>query len=161
MLSANRRSRGTTLIDPRREEDPGSTSVSAHSAPPGLLRRAAARAVWALHVGVAGFLLVGWMLPWPAAWWIYPGLAPIVQIGWLVFDDYCWLSIIEARLLREPLVKSRPEGGEEARVFVGELVEKVFGLAISNRCSNWISYGVLWGGFAVAAFRLFVRGQAS
>ena len=130
--------------------------VSGSGSEPGVVRRMAARGVWALHAGVAGFLVVGWMLPWAAAWWIYLLLAPIVQIGWIVFDDYCWLSIVEAKLLREPLVKTRSDGSEEARVFVGELIEKLSGVAISNRCSNWISYSILWVGFCVAAIRAFL-----
>jgi hypothetical protein len=146
---------GEKVVDPTdvpvRPQGPGSG--------PGAVRRMAARGVWALHVGVAGFLLVGWMLPWAAAWWIYLLLAPIVQVGWIVFDDYCWLSIVEAKLLREPLVKTRSDGSEEARVFVGELIEKLSGVAISNRCSNWISYSILWVGFCVAAIRAFLRAE--
>lgn len=128
--------------------------VSSEAAPPGALRRVAARIVWASHVAVVAFILAGWALPFDATALAYAVLAPIVQVGWLVFDYYCWLSIIEARLLRQPLVKPTDDGGEEKRTFVSELVEKLFGVEITNRTSNWISYAVLWGGFAVSVARL-------
>ena len=124
------------------------------AAPPiGGLRRIAARFVWGLHVAVIAFLLAGWALPWPAAWWTYAIGAPFVQVGWILFDDYCWLSILEARLRREPLVKETEEG-QEQRAFVAELLESILGRPVPKRLSNAISYGVLWGGFAIACARL-------
>ena len=72
--------------------------VDGTDAPPpvGGLRLLGARLVWTLHIAVIAFLLGGWALPWPAAWWVYAIGAPFIQVGWIVFDDYCWLSIIEA-----------------------------------------------------------------
>ena len=49
--------------------------------PVGGLRLGAARAIWALHVGVIAFLLAGWALPWSSAWWVYAIGAPFIQIG--------------------------------------------------------------------------------
>ena len=121
----------------------------------GLSRRIAAGLTWAFHVVVVVFLLGGWALPWPAAWWTYALGAPVVQLGWIVFSDYCWLSIVEAKLRGETLVRETEAGDEEARVFVGELIEMVFKRSVSRRVSNLISYGVLWGGFAAAVFRIY------
>ncbi|MBB85208.1 MAG: hypothetical protein CL931_15480 [Deltaproteobacteria bacterium] len=130
------------------------SSAGGAAAPPiGGLRRIAARFVWGLHVAVIAFLLVGWALPWPAAWWTYAIGAPFVQVGWILFDDYCWLSILEARLRREPLVKETEEG-QEQRAFVAEFLESILGRPVPKRLSNAISYGVLWGGFAIACARL-------
>ena len=82
----------------------------------GLGRRLAAQTTWAFHVAVVGYILLGWALPWPAAWWVYAVGAPFVQLGWIVFNDYCWLSIIEAKLRGEELVVVQPGGEEEGRV---------------------------------------------
>lgn len=117
--------------------------------PIGPLRRVAATATWALHIA-----LVGWALPWPAAWWTYMLAAPFIQLGWLVFDDYCGLSIVEARLRRQPLVRTLADGEEESRLFVAELIESIIRRPVPRPISNAISYSVLWGGFAACCGRL-------
>lgn len=118
-------------------------------------RLVAARLTWALHILVVIFLLTGWAWPWPAAWWVYAASAPLIQLGWIVFDDYCWLSIIEAKLRGESLVVPNAAGEEESRVFVGELLESILKRPVENRVSNAISYGVLWVGFVIACARLY------
>ena len=121
----------------------------------GLGRRLAAQTTWAFHVAVVGYILFGWALPWSAAWWVYALGAPFVQLGWIVFNDYCWLSIIEAKLRGEELVVLQPGGEEEARVFVAELIETLFKIKITKRTSNAISYTVLWSGFCAACWRIY------
>ena len=139
------------MSSPMREELPrGSGPISI-----GLGRRLAAQATWAFHVAVVGYILFGWALPWSAAWWGYAVGAPFVQLGWIVFNDYCWLSIIEAKLRGEELVVVQPGGEEEARVFVAELIETVFKIKITKRTSNAISYTVLWSGFCAACWRIY------
>ena len=139
------------MSSPMREELPsGAVPISI-----GLGRRLAAQTTWAFHVAVVGYILLGWALPWPAAWWVYFVGAPFVQLGWIVFNDYCWLSIIEAKLRGEELVVVQPGGEEEARVFVAELIEKLFEIQITKRTSNAISYTVLWSGFLVACWRIY------
>lgn len=120
----------------------------------GGVRLGAARLVWAIHVAVIAFLLSGWALPWSGAWWIYVIGAPFIQVGWIFFDDYCWLSILEAKLRRESLVKETLDGAEQ-RAFVAELLESILGRPVPKSISNGISYGVLWGGFVIACARLF------
>ena len=139
------------MSSPMEEELPtGASPVSI-----GLGRRLAAQTTWAFHVAVVGYILLGWALPWPIAWWVYAIGAPIVQLGWVVFNDYCWLSIIEAKLRGEELVVVQPDGEEETRVFVAELIEKLFKIQITKRTSNAISYSVLWGGFFVSCCRIY------
>ena len=122
--------------------------------PVGGWRLGAARAVWALHVGVIAFLLAGWALPWSSAWWVYAIGAPFIQIGWIAFDDYCWLSILEAKLRREPLVKETNEGIVH-RSFVSELIESITGREAPPWVASAVSYFVLWGGFVIACTRLW------
>lgn len=121
--------------------------------PVGGLRLGAARAIWALHVGVVAFLLAGWALPWSSAWWVYAIGAPFIQIGWIAFDDYCWLSILEAKLRREPLVKETIDGTVQ-RSFVSELIESITGREAPSWVASSVSYFVLWGGFVIACVRL-------
>lgn len=122
--------------------------------PVGGLRLGAARAIWALHVGVIAFLLAGWALPWSSAWWVYAIGAPFIQIGWIVFDDYCWLSILEAKLRREPLVRETNDGAVQ-RSFVAELIESIIGREAPSWVASAVSYFVLWGGFVIACARLW------
>ena len=77
---------------------------------------------------------------------------------WIVFDDYCWLSLIEAKLRGEPLVEAKADGEEEQRVFVGELLESILKRPVPRWVSNAISYAVLWTGFGIACYRLYVDG---
>lgn len=128
--------------------------TSAPSGEVGGLRLWSARATWLLHVGVVGFLLTGWAWPWPLAWSIYAIAAPFIQIGWVVFDDHCWLSIIEAKLRGVPLVVETVEG-DEARSFVGELLESILKRPVPRWLPNALSYGVLWGGFVICCWRLY------
>lgn len=133
------------------ESNPSVGTVAA--TPVGGLRLGAARAIWALHVGVVAFLLAGWALPWSTAWWVYAIGAPFIQIGWIAFDDYCWLSILEAKLRREPLVKETVDGTVQ-RSFVSELIESITGREAPSWIASAISYVVLWGGFVIACARL-------
>ena len=134
-----------------RDEVVRAVSAPAISGP----RLALARLLWLAHIAVLLFLLVGWALPWPSAWWGYAIGAPIVYVGWLVFDDHCWLSILEARLRGEPITIERADAeGPERRSFVGETIHWATGWQPSHRTANRIAYGVLWTGFLLAAWRL-------
>jgi len=135
--------------------DPETTEESV-----GGVRRAVAQAVWFLHVAVMFFLLTGWAWPTPIAWWVYALGAPLIQLGWIVFNDYCWLSILEAKLRGESLMKKSAEGDEEQRVFLAEFLESILKRPVPNSVTNWISYAVLWGGFGAACFRIYHGSQA-
>ena len=138
------------MAGPVSEQRPGAVDTRVS-----LPRRLAASTTWAIHMAVVAFLLTGWALPWPLAWWTYAVAAPFIQLGWIVFDDYCWLSIVEAKLRGESLVVRNDDGEEESRAFVGELIESITRIPVSRRVSNWISYSVLWGGFTASCIRLW------
>ena len=128
------------MSSPMREELPrGSGPISI-----GLGRRLAAQATWAFHVAVVGYILFGWALPWSAAWWVYAVGAPFVQLGWIVFNDYCWLSIIEAKLRGDllDLFKDLPaigdfNTGKHWQLWMGLFIVALIVLAPRARASIW------------------------
>lgn len=130
-----------------------SASGRCHWAP----RRIAADVVWAIHIAVMTFLVVGWAAPWRVVWWTYVILAPSVLVGWWIFADMCWLSIIESKLRGDPLFVREIESGiEQSRSFVAETLSGLLRRPISRRFAKRLSYGVIVGGFLVAGMRLVV-----
>lgn len=120
------------------------------------MRLAAARLVWALHLGVTLFVLTGWLLPWSWALWTAVILYPVVQLNWLVFGNRCALTVVEERLRRG--TGTDDDDGAELHFVVG-LLTRLLGRPVPRFYGDLVSYGVLWGGFTVASARLLARSQ--
>lgn len=112
-----------------------------------------ARGVWLVHVVIVAFIVLGWLLPWPAALWTVALGVPALQLTWRAFGDRCPLTVLEERL-REPVPEPRPEDGEGPRNFVADLLSGVLGRPVSHRITNRLVHGVTWFAFSVAVFRL-------
>ncbi len=121
-------------------------------------RHALARLIWALHVAIVAFFLVGWALPWRWALWTVAVGAVVLQVGWWLCNDVCWLTLLEERLKGAP--EAPPPGtreeAEAAPNFVSALVDRILGRPMPESRVNAVIYGIVWGGFTIAVARLWL-----
>ena len=97
-----------------------------------------------------------WALPWDWALWTALILYPVIQFNWWYFEGRCILTILEEKLRGEEAVPVSADA-EEPLNFVAELGSKICGRPIPHAWADRVSYSVLWGGFAGAALRLYLR----
>ena len=122
-----------------------------------------ASGIWFLHAAVTLFLAVAWLLPWTATLWLAVLAYPLVQLNWLAFGNRCFLTVLEERLRGgKPRELPAPEAdGDPPHDFVSAFLSHALGRRVPRRLSNALSYGVVWGGFAIAALRLWGRSASS
>ncbi len=97
------------------------------------------------HLLVMGFIVLGWLSPWPSVLIFYLVLLPVVTLQWLLNRDSCVLNNLES-LIRTGRWRS-PENPEEG-AFLLELVRRVTGLDIGQDHMNTFIYtamAVFWG----------------
>lgn len=112
-----------------------------------------ARLVHGHHLVSTILISIGWALPWTWTLWTVLVVYPLVQIQWWLFGNRCVLSILEEKLRR-----TGPAAGEAEELhFVQVLGSRLLRRPLSRVWADVFSYGVLWGGFAVAAARLYLR----
>jgi len=116
------------------------------------LRALLARLVWAHHFAIFAFIAVAWALPWTWSLWTALFLYPLVQLGWWLFGNRCVLTVLEEKLRRPA-----PRTDVEELHFVQALGTRLLGREVSRSFADVLSYGAVWGGFAIVGVRLYFR----
>jgi hypothetical protein len=112
-------------------------------------RGTAANIVWGLHCAVTGFFVIAWALPWRWALWTALVGAFVMTLQWRLNDDLCVLTKLERSLRGRALVSDTTDTN-----FIEDVLERLSRRRPSRRGANTVTYGMLWGGAAVAAARL-------
>jgi len=114
-----------------------------------------ARFVWMVHLGVVGFFVVGWLLPWRWALWGVAAGVPTLQLIWWAMEDRCPLTVLEEALRGSRGIPcGAPDDGLAPPNFVTRLLTAMLGRPVSQRVSDRVVNGVAWSGFSVAVVRL-------
>jgi len=108
-----------------------------------------------VHLGVVGFFVVGWLLPWRWALWGVAAGVPTLQLIWWAMEDRCPLTVLEEALRGSRGIPSgAPDDGLAPPNFVTRLLTAMLGRPVSQRVSDRVVNGVAWSGFSVAVLRL-------
>ncbi|HKA13447.1 MAG TPA: hypothetical protein VKH41_00395 [Myxococcota bacterium] len=118
-----------------------------------------ARAISAVHVTVIALSLVAWSLPWTAALWAAVIGYPLIQLGWCAFGNRCPLTVLEERLRARARLRSvgTDPQTEPPLHFAADLLSLLLRRPVSRVWGDVFSYTCVWGGFAIAAARLYAR----
>ena len=120
------------------------------------MRLLLARGVWAIHTAIVVFVCIAWALPWTQAIWAAVIVYPMIQLNWWVFRGRCVLTILEEKLRGSGASVSVQEATEEFH-FLQDLGMRLFGRPVARIWADVVAYAVLWGGFAIASVRLYLR----